>query len=157
MKDDVFKVLIEIIKDALQGPILGFIVAILLEMIRSKQSARLEVAKMHDRDRLLAYKALLGFSKCTMNVAFTDDDPKESFIASMKRAFDSNIYINYPYYSKDIIKILDTLDSIRNFIMNSSTDIDASKIDAYFRNDFRNDAKILDREIRRKIAIWSNY
>lgn len=72
----------------------------------------IEKLKIHDKDRIEAYKRLLAFSRKLGNEAFPLAENKRSaFVHVMKDEYLQRVELDYVYFSKDITKILDEFES----------------------------------------------
>ncbi len=91
------------------GTILGGAIGLINTYLTNRGNVRLEKLKMHERDRIEAYKNLLHFSKHI----FCDptNDMSKDFLRVMKTDFYEKIFPNYLYYPK---KIRDLLTELKN-------------------------------------------
>lgn len=92
---------------ALGGAIIGGLFPIIKDIITTNTQIKIERIKMHDKDKLHAYKLLLIYSKELLDIVKPDNhEYVDDFIHSYK--FEG--FIEYfPYYSKEIIKKINKL------------------------------------------------
>jgi len=96
---------------ALAGMVLGAAGAILKDIILRNQPIKLEKVRIHDKDRIEAYKELIVFTKDLQNSAFPAAESKEEdFKRIMKAKYESKILRNLPYYNKGIIEKLEKME-----------------------------------------------
>ena len=97
---------------ALGGVILGSIGAILRDIILRKLPVQIERVRIHDKDRIEAYKELIVFIRDIQNSSFPLAEDKEAdFKEIMKDRYEDKILRNMPYYHKDIIEELEKMES----------------------------------------------
>lgn len=78
----------------------------------SKNQFSIEKLKIHDKDRIEAYKRLLAFTRKLGNETFPlAEDKKTAFINVMKNEYWQRVELDYVYFSDDTTKILDEFES----------------------------------------------
>ena len=99
---------------AFTGVLVGAFFPFLKEVIQSLSAKKLELIKIHDSDRLSAYKNLLKYSKQLNKLLLPDNEAVYSdFIENCRREFHSLIEY-YPYFSKNVMDILDSIEVLYN-------------------------------------------
>ena len=107
---------------ALGGVILGILGAILKDIVLRKLPVQLERVRIHDKDRIEAYKELIVFIRDIQNSSFPLAENKESeFRRLMKDKYEDRILRNLPYYHKDIIERLEKMES--NYLCLTNPDL----------------------------------
>lgn len=97
---------------ALGGVVLGSIVTILKDIILRKLPIQLEKVRIHDKNRIEAYKELIVFTKELQNSSFPlAENKKADFRKLMKARYEDKILRNLPYYNKYIIERLEKLEN----------------------------------------------
>lgn len=97
---------------SLVGVIVGAAIPLVRDLLLSKNQRRIEIIKLHDKEKMDAYRHLLKYSKGLSIVAWPDNDRVYSdFITDCKNDF-SKLVEYYPYYSEAIMKILDRIENL---------------------------------------------
>jgi len=98
---------------ALFGAALGIIGSIVREAINNRSKIKLQRIKIHDKDKLEAYKNLFNFARIITNTYHPIADNEISdFTRIMKGRFEQEIKPHLLYYSPQISKILDEFDGM---------------------------------------------
>jgi len=93
------------------GVVLGAAGAMLKDIILRNIPVKLEKIRIHDKDRIEAYKELIVFTKDLQNSTFPAAEYKRvDFKRIMKAKYESKILRNLPYYSKYIIERLEKME-----------------------------------------------
>jgi len=93
---------------ALTGALIGFVSSLIKDLITNRQKITLEKVKIHERNRLEAYKRLFGFAREITSTCFPlAQDKRDTFIGTMERVYKNKIELDYPYFTLQIIEILD--------------------------------------------------
>lgn len=104
---------------ALFGAALIIISSIIREVINNRSKIKLERIRIHDKDKLEAYKNLFNFARTITNTYHPLADSELSdFIRTMKGRFKQEIQTHLLYYSTEILKILDKFDEMYFCAMN---------------------------------------
>jgi hypothetical protein len=91
---------------ALFGAALVFIGSIIREVINNRSKIKLERIKIHDKDRLEAYKNLFNFARTIIKTYHPlADNEVSDFIRTMKGRYEQEIKTHLLYYSPQILKI----------------------------------------------------
>ena len=98
----------------LGGVFIGSIFPIIKDIIALKSNQKIEYIKLHDKDKVDAYKVLFSFIQKLKTVTWPDNaEYYHDFIYECKENM-SRLIPNYPYYSAKIVKELSNLESIYN-------------------------------------------
>jgi hypothetical protein len=98
---------------ALFGAALGIGGSIIREAINNRSQIKLERVKIHDKDKLEAYKILFNFARdITSTYHPLANNQISDFIGIMEGRFEKAIKPHLLYYSPQISKILDEFDSM---------------------------------------------
>ena len=93
---------------ALFGAALGLSGSIIRDVINNRGKIKLEKLKIHDKDKLEAYKKLFNFAVIITNTYHPlANNEVSDFIRIMKDRFEREIENHLLYYSPQILKILD--------------------------------------------------
>lgn len=104
---------------ALFGAALGIIGSIVREAINNRSQIKLERIKIHDKDKLEAYKTLFTFARVITKTYYPlADNEISDFIRIMKGRFEQEIKPRLLYYSPQISNILDEFDEMYFCAMN---------------------------------------
>lgn len=96
----------------LLGSLIGYSASIIKDIINNKYGLQKERIKLHDKEKIDAYKQLFVLIRKLSNSCYPLADNKHSaFLAIMKNYYKNKVELMYPYYSSDIMSKLDTLDS----------------------------------------------
>lgn len=94
---------------ALAGTLIGLGVSLLRDIFNNRSKIRLEKLKLHDRERIEAYKKLFVFAKRLTDYTYPAAEHKrEMFEVMMKNDFRKQVEPNYIYFNEEIMEILDT-------------------------------------------------
>lgn len=78
----------------------------------SKTQFSIEKLKIHDKDRIEAYKRLLAFSRKLGNETFPlAENKRAAFVHVMKNEYWQRVELDYVYFSEDTTKLLDEFES----------------------------------------------
>lgn len=106
---------------ALFGAALVIIGSIIREALNNRGKIKLERIKIHDKDKLEAYKNLFNFARSvTKTYHLLANNEVSDFTRIMKGRFEQEIKTNLLYYSPQILKILDEFDDMYFCAMNRS-------------------------------------
>jgi hypothetical protein len=106
---------------ALFGAALVLIGSIIREVINNRCKIKLERIKIHDKDKLEAYKKLFNFARGVINTYYPlANNEISDFTRMMKGQFEQEIKPHLLYYSPQILKILDEYDGMYFDAMNRS-------------------------------------
>ena len=95
---------------ALFGAALVLTGSIIREIINNRSKIKLERIRIHDKDRLEAYKHLFNLARTITNTYHPlANNEVSDFIRIMRGRFDQEIKIHLLYYSPQILKVLDKL------------------------------------------------
>ncbi|OGP68788.1 MAG: hypothetical protein A2W27_02200 [Deltaproteobacteria bacterium RBG_16_44_11] len=139
---------------ALGGVILGSIGAILRDIILRKLPVQIERVRIHDKDRIEAYKELIVFIRDIQNSSFPLAEDKEAdFKEIMKDRYEDKILRNMPYYHKDIIEELEKMES--NYLCLTNRDL-ISEVDCshFIEEELYQTANKISKEIKAAIKSW---
>jgi hypothetical protein len=101
----------------LLGVALGSIFPIIKDLILSNYQKKIEYIKIHDKDRIEAYKALFTFIRNLQIITWPDNDTVyKDFIDDCRKNLEY-VIPNYPYFSVKIIKQLERIESLYNMTM----------------------------------------
>lgn len=93
------------------GVALGAAGAMLKDIVLRNIPIKLEKIRIHDKDRIEAYKELIVFTKDLQNSTFPAAEYKEDdFKRIMKAKYESIILRNLPYYDSYIIERLEKME-----------------------------------------------
>jgi len=91
------------------------------EILTTKTQLKLERLRLHERERLDAFKKLYGFVAHTGEILFPPEEPRGDFIAVMKQSFSEDVKPNMLYYPAEIRQILYEFES--QYACLSNTDL----------------------------------
>ncbi len=140
---------------ALGGVILGSLGAILKDIILRKLPVQLERVRIHDKDRIEAYKELIVFIRDIQNSSFPLAESKEAdFRRIMKDKYEDKILRNLPYYNKHVIEGLDKMESNYLCLTNpdSIPEVDCS---SFIDKELFEIANKISKEIKIVIKSWT--
>ena len=87
--------------------VLGSLGGILIkELLTTRTQLKLERLRLHERERLDAFKKLYGFVTHAGAMLFPPEEPRRDFIAVMKHSFSEDVKPNMLYYPAEIRDIL---------------------------------------------------
>ena len=97
----------------LAGMALTAIITFVRDIIGDRCKIKIEKMKMHDKDKLEAYKKLFVFARTITKVCYPlADDHLSGFMNIMKGLFENEIATYYLYYNPKILEILDKFDDM---------------------------------------------
>ena len=139
----------------LGGVLIGILLPSLKELLLIKSNRKTEVLKIHDLDRIKAYKELIHFNNLIINTTFPlAEDKLRPFLQIMENDYPKFIEMNIPYYTKEIIDLLENFQS--TYICIISPDL-SGEVDtkSYIEKDLFSDAQKIDKELKKVIKTWS--
>lgn len=97
---------------SLVGVIVGASIPLIRDLLLSKNQRRIEIIKLHDKEKMDAYRHLLKYAKGLSVITWPDNDRVYSdFITDCRNDF-SKLVEFYPYYSEEIMTILDRIENL---------------------------------------------
>jgi len=138
----------------LSAAIVGFLVSVIRDAVNNKNQLRLERLRLHDKDRIEAYKRLFLFARKLANRTFPlADDKKSDFMHLMSKGYVGKLENDYLYFSSGIIKILDEMEE-RYICMTAPELIDEMDKDeqrSFIENSLFRLAKDLAKQVKKDI------
>lgn len=94
------------------GVVTGAAISFVKDLILARNQRKIEKMKLHDKNKMAAYKHLIKYAKGLAVITWPDNDSIYSDFFNTCRDNFSTLIESYPYYSKDIMKILDKIESL---------------------------------------------
>lgn len=94
------------------GVVTGVAISFVKDLILARNQRKIERIKLHDKDKMAAYRHLLKYAKGLAVITWPDNDSVYSDFVNTCRDDFSTLIEFYPYYSRDIMKVLDRLESL---------------------------------------------
>ncbi len=139
---------------ALAGVIIGAAGAILKDIILRNLPIKLERVRIHDKDRIEAFKDLIVFVKDIQNSTFPAAEyKKDDFKRIMKTIYRDHILRNMPYYNKYIIERIEILEE--RYICLTSPDL-IGEVDCtnFIEKELFLTVNEIDKEIKKILKSW---
>lgn len=111
---------------ALLGVLIGLVIPILKDFLNNKNFQKLERIKIHDTDKITAYKKAFVFSS-TLKVKFWDTKQKSdlSFLNACSGKL-HEVLSDLPYFSSDLRSLLLEIESLLEDVIINFSDSDAN-------------------------------
>ncbi len=98
----------------LGGVLIGSLIPLIKDIIALKNNQKIEYIRLHDKDKLEAYKDLFKFIQNLRITIWPDNEEiYKNFIEDCRNNLEK-IIPNYPYYSKKVIQELNIIESLYN-------------------------------------------
>jgi len=100
--------------NSLLGVIIGASILLVKDLLLSRNQRALEIIKLHEKDKMDAYKHLLKYARGLTVITWPDNNSVYAdFIQNCRKEF-SKLVEFYPYYSENIMKVLDRIENLYN-------------------------------------------
>lgn len=99
---------------SLIGVAIGAAISFAKDLLLSRNQRAIEIIRLHDKDKMDAYKHLLKYARELAVITWPDNNSVYSdFIQNCRKEF-SKVVEFYPYYSTNIVKVLDRIENLYN-------------------------------------------
>lgn len=140
----------------LAGMALAAIITFVRDIIGNRCKIKIEKIKIHDKEKLEAYKKLFVFARTITKACYPlADDHLSRFMNIMKGQFENEITTYYLYYSPKILEILDKFDDMY-FSSRNRGDLtikDEEELDKFVNEEFFYSALRLKELVKKELSL----